>query len=137
MNREDKNKWLVRAAALAIFLLGCVAGALSLNAYHARSLSSGPPSSRFEQMLDRLHLTSEQKPQVEKIFSDTREQLLKLRKESEPQVNEIRRQADERLQQVLSPEQWRQFQQMKSEMREQRRSGQRRGGSDTRSAPRN
>jgi Spy/CpxP family protein refolding chaperone len=119
MDKTDKNKWQVRAAAL----LGFAAGGLSLNAYFSRRGPGGPPGrhDRFEQMLNRLQLSAEQKAQVERILSDTREQLVGLRKQSEPRVEEIRRQADERLRQVLSPEQWQQFQQLKSEMRGRRR----------------
>jgi Spy/CpxP family protein refolding chaperone len=43
-----------------------------------------------------------------------------LRRESEPRVTEIRREADERMQQVLTPEQWQQFQTVQHEMRERR-----------------
>jgi Spy/CpxP family protein refolding chaperone len=49
--------------------------------------------------------------------SDTRTQLQALRKESEPRVAEIRRQADERLQKVLTPEQWKQFEQEREKLR--------------------
>jgi Spy/CpxP family protein refolding chaperone len=72
---------------------------------------------RFEKMLDRLNLSADQKTQVHQILSDTRGQLQTLRKESEPRFEEIRRQADERLQKVLTPEQWQQFQKERSEMR--------------------
>lgn len=118
MENPNKNKWKVRGAVLMIFLLGYVAGGLSLNAYHAWSMSRRDQSrqERFEQMLDRLQLTQDQRNQVKQILSDTREQLQSLRKESEPKFSEIRKQADERLQKVLTPEQWQKFQQMREEM---------------------
>lgn len=124
MDNASKNKWQIRAAALIIFLLGFVAGGLALNTYQSWSSNAGPRGKRgdhFARMLDRLQLTPEQRPQVEKILSDTRVQFEGLRKESEPKVEEIRRQADERLQKVLTPEQWQQFQQLKEEMRQRRR----------------
>jgi len=46
--------------------------------------------------------------------------LRSLRKESEPKVSDIRHQADERLQQVFTPEQWKQFQTIRDEMRQRR-----------------
>ena len=52
---------------------------------------------------------------MQQIFGDTRAQFREARQESEPRFAEIRRQTDERLQQVLTPEQWEQFQQMKEE----------------------
>ncbi len=77
-------------------------------------------------MLDSLQLTAEQKTQVHQILGDTREQLQALRKESEPRVSELRRQTDERLQKVLTPDQWKQFQQEREKMR----GGDRRGRGD-------
>ncbi|HEX3557672.1 MAG TPA: periplasmic heavy metal sensor [Pyrinomonadaceae bacterium] len=118
MDRNSKNRWLVRVAAVGIFLLGFAAGALALNAYRAwsRGNEQDARQDRFEQMSDRLQLSAGQKPQVQQIFDDTRDQLQALRKESEPRVVEIRQKADERLRQVLTPEQWQRFQQMRDEM---------------------
>ncbi|MGH9967400.1 MAG: hypothetical protein ACREBG_06155 [Pyrinomonadaceae bacterium] len=120
MNETSKIKWRVRVAALVIFLLGFTAGALTLNAYKRWNRAANAETSRrerFEQMLDRMQLSSEQKTQVHQILGDTRSQLQALRKESEPRFEEIRRQTDEKLQKVLSPEQWKQFQQERDEMR--------------------
>ena len=122
MDNASKTKWQIRAAVFSIFLLGFIAGALSLNAYHARRSQSAATTNnlRFDQMLNRLQLTPEQRVQVEKILGDMRVQLVAVRKESAPKVGEIRRQADDRLRQVLTPGQWEQFQQMKSELRRRR-----------------
>jgi Spy/CpxP family protein refolding chaperone len=130
MDRAKKNSWLVRAAALVIFLLGFAAGALAPSAYRAWTRDRGQSrgQDRFEQMSERLKLTPEQKAQVQQIFGETRTQLEALRKESEPRFEEIRRQADERLQKVLTPEQWQQFQQSHDEGR--RRGGRRGRGRD-------
>jgi Spy/CpxP family protein refolding chaperone len=130
MDRIAKNKWQVRLAALVIFLLGAAAGALALNAYRSWSRPPGGPGGGrggFEQALERLHLTPEQKTEVQRIFADTREQVRAARAESEPRMAEIRRQTNERLQQVLTPEQWQQFQQEMEEMRRGRRGRGRRG----------
>jgi Spy/CpxP family protein refolding chaperone len=133
MDKISRNRWQVRGAAVIIFLLGFAAGALALNAYRAWAGRGGGQMSRqdrFEQMLDRLQVSGEQKTQVQQILGDTREQLQALRKESEPRVKEIRRQADERLQKVLTPEQWRQFQQMRDERRSRGRHGRGSGDGD-------
>ena len=119
MDSTSRNKWQVRAAAIVIFLLGFVAGLLALNAYRAWARSRGP-GDRFEQLATRLQLNADQRTKVQQIFDDTRQQLQTLRKESEPRVNEIRQQTDQRLQQVLTPEQWQRFQQMRDEMRARR-----------------
>ena len=128
MDATNKSKWQIRLAAILIFVLGFAAGALALNGYRRWRSTAETRRGGFEKMLDDLHLTAEQKPQVHQILDETRQQLQSLRKESEPRVAEIRAQADERLQKVLTPEQWKQFQQE----REKRRSRGRRGRDGTR-----
>ncbi len=119
MDNDTKNRWQVRVAALIIFVLGFAAGILALNVY--RGLASGPRSrDRMEQLTERLNLSADQKTKVQLILGDTRDQLRAVRRESEPKVNEIRRQADARLQEVLTPEQWQQFQTIRHEMRGRR-----------------
>ena len=119
MNNVAKNRWQVRFAALIIFVLGFAAGILALNVYRGWARAGGP-GNRFDEMADRLNLNADQKTKVQQILGDTREQLRAVRKESEPRVNEIRRQADGRLQTVLTPEQWQQFQSFREEMRHRR-----------------
>lgn len=114
MNPVNKNRWQVRLAAAVIFVLGFAAGILALNVYRGWARNTGPRD-RFDQMSQRLNLNADQKTKVQQIFADTREQLTALRKESEPRVDQIRSQADERLKQVLTPEQWQQFQKMRDE----------------------
>ena len=72
-------------------------------------------------MIEQLNLTPEQKIEVEKILEETRTQLMEIRKESGPKFREVRKQTDERLQAVLTPEQWEQFQQIMKESRHRRR----------------
>jgi Spy/CpxP family protein refolding chaperone len=119
MDKITKSKWQLRLAALVIFLLGFAGGALAFNAYRAWTRSHRETSGRndFDQMLDRMQLTNEQKTQVHQILGETRAELQALRKESEPRVNEIRQHTNERLQKVLTPEQWKQFQQRRDEQR--------------------
>jgi protein CpxP len=125
MDISNKSKWQVRVAALLIFVLGVAAGALALNGFQrwSRSRAEGTRQQRFEQMLDRLQLNADQKTQVHQILGETRQQLQNLRKESEPRFDTIRQQADERLQKVLTPEQWKQFQQERDAMRGRERRG--------------
>ena len=119
MNITTKSRWQVRLIAAIIFALGFTTGMLAMNLY--RSLARNvTPRDRFEQVSERLQLNADQKTKVQQIFSDTRDQLRALRKESEPKVADIRRQADEKLQQVLTPEQWKKFQAMKDEVRQRR-----------------
>lgn len=119
MDKVTKNRWQVRVAAMIIFVLGFAAGILALNVYRGFA-HIGRSHDRFEQLSERLKLNADQKTKVQQILGDTREQLRAVRRESEPKVNEIRRQADTRLQEVLTPEQWQQFQSMRKDMRGRR-----------------
>jgi Spy/CpxP family protein refolding chaperone len=125
MDTNRKSKWQVRLATVLIFVLGFAAGALAFHSYQkwSRGRAQLTRQQRFEQMLDRLQLSTEQKTQVHQILGETREQLQAHRKESEPRFEEIRRQADERLQKVLTPEQWQQFQQERDANRSRRGRG--------------
>ncbi len=125
MNSNTKTKWQVRLAALIIFVIGFIAGALAMNIYRGQRGPSayGDRHSRFEETLDKLSLTEDQKAKVKAIFDDARAQLGQLRKDSEPKFREVRKQTDERLKAVLEPEQWEQFQQIMSEARRGRSRG--------------
>jgi periplasmic protein CpxP/Spy len=117
MTNVTKNRWQVRVAAMIIFVLGFTAGILALNVYRGWARSGGGPGNRMDELSERLKLTADQKTKVQEIFNDTREQLRAVRQETEPRMDEIRRQADGRLQTVLTPDQWEQFQRLRDERR--------------------
>jgi Spy/CpxP family protein refolding chaperone len=114
MTNVTRNRWQVRVAAVIIFVLGFTAGILALNVYRG-VVRGGGQGNRFDALSERLNLTADQKTKVQEIFSDTREQLRAVRQETEPRMAEIRRQADGRLQTVLTPDQWQQFQKLRDE----------------------
>jgi Spy/CpxP family protein refolding chaperone len=117
METSSKGKWQIRIAVLTIFAVGFAAGALATIFYNARHWSSlsAERGGRFEKVFNKLDLTAEQKEQVRAIFDDARTQLDAIRKESEPRFRQVRKQTEERLQAVLTPEQWQQFQQTMNE----------------------
>ena len=119
MNLESKNKWQIRLATLSIFLLGFIAGAFALNAYHLWFGAANHPTKqqRYDEAFSRLGLNETQKIEVQRIVGETREKIQKLRQQDEPRLQEIRSQNDEQLQKVLTPEQWREFQQSRDEIR--------------------
>lgn len=121
MESDGKTQWRIRAAVVGVFLLGCIAGALATNVYRAQfSRPSRERGERFEQMMDRLNLTAEQRTQMQQIIKESRSQLVEIRRQSEPRYREIRQHTDERLQTILSPKQWTQWQQMTREIRGRR-----------------
>lgn len=113
MDSSSKGKWQVRLAVVILFVVGFVAGGLAMNIYRARQWSPRAGGrGGFEQMLDKLDLTQDQRTQVNGIFEDARKQLTELRRESEPRFREVRENTDQRLKTVLTPQQWEQFQQI-------------------------
>ena len=137
MDSKVKNRWQIRLAVVIIFAIGFIGGGLAINIYHNTQVGAarggdGMMGPGFDNMINRLNLTEEQESQVRSIFDDVRSQLREIRKESEPRFREVRKQSDERLKAVLTPEQWEQFQQMKSEFRERRPNGRGRRDRDRR-----
>ena len=122
MEIRSKSKWQIRLAVLTLLVIGFAAGVLATNFYHTRHLASSSQTrgNRFERVFEKLDLTAEQRDQVKTIFDDARAELAEIRKESEPKFSEVRKQTDEKLQAVLTPEQWQQFQQMMSESKRRR-----------------
>jgi Spy/CpxP family protein refolding chaperone len=127
MEAASKNKWQVRIATVAIFALGFVAGALALNvyrAYHSAGARWDDRGKMFEKALDGLNLSDDQRSRIDQILADTQAQLKDLRKESQPKFMQVREQTRQRIQQVLTPDQWQQFQEATKRARDDR--GQRR-----------
>jgi DNA anti-recombination protein RmuC len=120
MNNTAKNKWQIRIAAVLLFVLGLAAGILAANVYRGWARARASRQDRFEQMSTRLQLNADQKTKVQQVFGEARDQLGAVRKESEPRMSDIRKQTDQRLQQILTPDQWQRFQQMRDEMRPRR-----------------
>jgi Spy/CpxP family protein refolding chaperone len=121
METNSKRKWQIRGAVALIFLLGFLAGALVLNFYHKRRPWPPRGAGRYEQVINSLNLTAEQKTQVEQVMSEARARMIEIRRQSEPQIGAVRQQTDERLKSALTPEQWEQWQRMTGEMRRRRR----------------
>jgi Spy/CpxP family protein refolding chaperone len=110
-----RTSWEVRLAAVVIFVLGFLAGALALNLYRGHRGFFPEGRGRMEDVLGKLNLSGDQKSKVEGIFNDARTQLKEIRKQDRPKMGEVRKQTRERLQEVLSPEQLQQFDQLMKE----------------------
>ncbi len=129
---NNKFNWQVRAAALSVFFLGFLGGALALNAYHVwyGAGSSGTRSQRFERIFDQLDLSDAQKTDVQKIVGETREEIQTLKKDCDAHVQEIRAHSqeirahsDERFKEIFSNEQYGKFVNLRDELRQSRKSG--------------
>ena len=101
MNPSPKRVWQVRAAALVVFLLGFVAGALALDLYAKAKRGSGSaPRHRIGRVLDELGLSPEQRERVDAIFADARTDMAEVRRECGPKFREVRQRTDAKLREV-------------------------------------
>lgn len=118
MDRENTFNWKVRGATLGIFLLGCIAGALALNAYQIwfGGASNTTRHQRFEKVLNQVELSETQRADFQKIMSETREEYKN--RPPNPEVEAIRQRADEKIKKVLNAEQWEKFQRLRNDFRE-------------------
>jgi len=122
---SSKFNWQVRAAALSIFFLGFLGGALALNAYQVwyGAASSGVKSQRFERIFDQLDLSNAQKTDVQKILGDTRGEIQTLKKDCDAHVQEIRARSDDQFKEIFSSEQYEKFVNLREEFRQSRKTG--------------
>lgn len=119
MDNNSRFNWQVRTAALSIFFLGFVAGALALNAYSTWFGASAQPTrqQQYQKVMEQLGLSDAQKNEVQQIVSDMRTEVQNVKKENEPKFQQIRDRSDARFQKTMTPEQWGKFQRLREEIR--------------------
>lgn len=130
----------VIAAALAVFVLGCVTGAALDSAYRLRAAGPRrpPPQQQgrddfFESLQKNLDLDERQTQQIRGVIDETREGYRQLRIEVRPRYDALRRDGRTRIRALLTPEQQQKFDRMTAERdarrqsEEERRDGEERG----------
>ena len=112
----------VIAAALAVFVLGCVTGAALDSAYrlraagHRRTQHSQQGRDEFFKSLQKnLDLDARQTEQIRAVIDETREGYRQLQTEVSPRYDELRRGGRARIRALLTPEQQQKFDQMTAE----------------------
>lgn len=122
-NNDNKSAWKIRFVTLLIFFLGIVAGVVGSYSYEAYFPAAKNQTRRekYEEAFNRLGMTEAQRTEVDQIITDLRQRLVQLRQDAEPKVQEIRAESDARLQTVLTPEQWQQFQADREQIRQAER----------------
>ena len=130
----------VIAAALAVFVLGCVTGAALDSAYRLRAAGQRrPPHGQqgrgdfFKALQNNLDLDARQSEQIRAIIDETREGYRQLQTEVRPRYDTLRRDGRTRIRALLTPEQQQKFDLMTAERdarrqaEEERRDGEERG----------
>jgi Spy/CpxP family protein refolding chaperone len=128
----------VIAAALAVFVLGCVTGAALDSAYrlrasgHRRSTQHGQQGRGdfFKSLQNNLDLDERQTEQIRSIIDETREGYRQLQTEVSPRYDALRRDGRARIRALLTPEQQQKFDQMTAERDARRQSEERRDGEE-------
>lgn len=127
MESRPMSRSKARLIVLAVFLLGAVAGGLSMNLYtRVTRTPAGPGPFGKEGLLrklnDRLHLTPEQLDQVSTVVNETDEQYAEIRRDVNPRFNAVRQKSRDRIRALLSKEQLEEFEKMvvESDQRRQR-----------------
>ena len=127
----------VIAAALAVFVLGCVTGAALDSAYRLRA--EGPrraPRQQqqreefFEALQKNLDLDERQSAQIRAVIDETREGYRQLRTEVSPRYDSLRRDGRTKIRALLTPEQQQKFDRMTAERDARRQSDARRDGEE-------
>jgi hypothetical protein len=121
------NSWKIILATVVIFGAGVVTGGLLVN--HVERTRPGlrrPPrvtedftprpeilKTNFVQRLDNaVHLTSEQRGQIEKIIADGQQRNRELWKQVAPEFRPVMQEVRRRIHEVLTPEQQKRFEQL-------------------------
>jgi Spy/CpxP family protein refolding chaperone len=123
MTPAGSTRLKVWLAVVAVFVLGCVTGALLDSAYRLRASGARSESrSRreheevFEQMRHDLDLTDRQATDVRQLLEQTRGDYRALRAEARPRFDAIRQSARTRIRALLTPEQQQRFDARVAEM---------------------
>lgn len=107
------------AAALAIFVLGCVTGAALDSTYRLRAEGRPRPQQGrgdfFKSLQNNLDLDARQTEQIRAIIDETREGYRQLQTEVRPRYDTLRRDGRARIRALLTPEQQQKFDQMTAE----------------------
>jgi len=114
-----RNQLTAVLFAIVLFCCGAAAGALA-HRYYASSVVSAKSSDDFRhryiaEMQSRLHLTSEQVAELQKIMDDTKAKYKAVRDAYRPEMLKIKADHTSRVKSILTPEQVPEYEQLVAE----------------------
>jgi len=121
MENKPTNQTKARVIVVAVFVLGLVAGGLSMNLYqritNASETRAGHPHGKpqdyvLEKMNNTLNLTPDQQTSIREILKGTFEQYGDIKKDIEPRLDVVRQQGRQRIREVLRPDQLPKYEEM-------------------------
>jgi len=130
MESKTPSQTKARLLVLAVFVIGFLGGALSMNLYERLNPSSPPKKGSrngnppqhhiLEKMTERLKLSPQQQEGIKAVLDNTFGQYGQIRKDIEPQMDAVRQQGRERIRAILSPEQLPEYEKMVDESNKRR-----------------
>jgi|SRR5215472_12327993 len=122
MENKSATQTKARVIVVAVFVLGLVAGGLSMTLYqritnasdtHAgRPRGAKPQDYVLEKMNNTLNLTPDQQSSIREILKGTFEQYGDIKKDMEPRLDVVRQQGRQRIREVLRPDQLPKYEEM-------------------------
>lgn len=122
MENKSATQTKARVIVVAVFVLGLVAGGLSMTLYqritnasdtHAgRPRGAKPQDYVLEKMNNTLNLTPDQQSSIREILKGTFEQYGDIKKDIEPRLDVVRQQGRQRIREVLRPDQLPKYEEM-------------------------
>src|SRR5215470_10057003 len=121
MENKPANQTKARVIVVGVFVLGLVAGGLSMNLYqritNASETRVGHPRGKpqdyvLEKMNTTLNLTPDQQVRIREILKGTFEQYGDIKKDIEPRLDVVRQQGRQRIREVLRPDQLPKYEEM-------------------------
>jgi hypothetical protein len=107
-----------RLIVLAVFVIGFVAGALSINLFQritgagVTQSAESPKDRHFKELKERLHLTQDQETQISAIVNHTYTEYNQISQEVDPKINAARQSCRDKIRAVLTPQQLPTFEEM-------------------------
>jgi hypothetical protein len=110
MENRSSNQGRARLLVTLVFLLGMVAGGLSVNLYQRYSDSAKAPDQRprdyvFDKLTKRLQLSGPQQESIRRTLDETFDQYAEIKKDIEPRIVPVRQRGRDQIRAVLTPEQ--------------------------------
>jgi hypothetical protein len=123
MEASTNDRWLFRGFVAGIFAMGMLAGALGLRFAENRGWAAPPVPDAYQlrSVVERLDLPEDRRLAVRGILADHFEKTRAITKSNQPSYRAVYRESEARLREVLTPEEYREFEGRFAEWLERRR----------------
>jgi hypothetical protein len=127
MGNKPINQRRARLVVVVVFMLGALAGGLSLNLYERLTASGKAPDTvrprdhAFDKLKKTLELSKDQQDSIRQIVDETFDKYGDIKKDVEPRIVPVRQAARDRIRAILSPDQLVKYEDMVREADDKRK----------------